>query len=234
MNFLITSHHTHRFRLVAMLLGGTVLFVVPSTAPAQGVPPLIYACYVPASGTVYRIKETDLKETCVSSRHVEFSWNQQGPQGPQGIQGIQGMQGIQGVPGPAGQTGATGATGPTGPTGATGPAGPAGASGLSDVHQASGGLGQAISVSEPAGSYLVIGYAKVGNGDGDTQNAACTINGNVAINESIIGGSSEIVPVIGTITLAAPGTIGMSCGGFRISVFFSRMFVIKVSAIING
>ncbi|HEV3485533.1 MAG TPA: hypothetical protein VG106_09000, partial [Vicinamibacterales bacterium] len=45
-------------------------------------PKLLYACYVPASGTTYRIKEADTKQECASERHVMFSWNEIGPQGP--------------------------------------------------------------------------------------------------------------------------------------------------------
>lgn len=40
-------------------------------APAQTV---LYACYVPNTGTVYRIKTTNTSETCKSNVHVEFSW----------------------------------------------------------------------------------------------------------------------------------------------------------------
>lgn len=35
---------------------------------------VIHACYVPASGTVYRIRTADMREACSSSTHVEFSW----------------------------------------------------------------------------------------------------------------------------------------------------------------
>ena len=62
----------------------------------------LYACYVPLTGTVYRIRETNLKQTCTTG-HVEFNWNAEGAQGPQGIQGVPGPQG---PPGPAGAGGA--------------------------------------------------------------------------------------------------------------------------------
>ncbi len=41
-------------------------------ADAQS-PAVYYACYVPLTGTVYRIKETNLKQACTTG-HVEFSW----------------------------------------------------------------------------------------------------------------------------------------------------------------
>ena len=34
---------------------------------------VFYACYIPTSGVVYRIKEADLKQTCSSADHVMFS-----------------------------------------------------------------------------------------------------------------------------------------------------------------
>ena len=41
---------------------------------AQSAPKVYYACYVPLTGTVYRIKESDVKQACTSTAHVEFSW----------------------------------------------------------------------------------------------------------------------------------------------------------------
>jgi hypothetical protein len=68
-------------------------------------PKVLWACYVPGSGTTYRVRETDLKQTCIKDTHVMFSWNETGPPGPQGPAGPQGPQGA---------TGATGAQGPAG------------------------------------------------------------------------------------------------------------------------
>ncbi len=230
----------------AAALAGTLLATVSTTALTQGTtvtttPVVLYACYVPISGTVYRIKETDVKQKCTSASHIEFSWNQQGPQGPQGIQGI---QGIQGVAGPTGQTGATGATGATGPAGPTGATGPAGASGVGDVHQnfSSGIDIPALSVSVGAGSYLVIASAMVVNSDDDEQNAICSIQNNIVASKYVAGGagsgdhgnSSAFVPINGTVTLAAPGLITIDCGGFNVRPWAFSMFVIKVGAIITG
>jgi hypothetical protein len=41
---------------------------------AQTTPRVYFACYVPLTGTVYRIKEPDVKPACTSASHVEFSW----------------------------------------------------------------------------------------------------------------------------------------------------------------
>jgi len=124
----------------ALWLAGAAAALWAAPAVAQ-TSTTIYACYVPATGTVYRIRSTGLGDSCKSNQHVEFSWNETGPQGPAGPTGPQGpagptgATGPQGPAGPAGATGATGPQGPAGPqgeagaTGATGPRGPAGPQG---------------------------------------------------------------------------------------------------------
>jgi hypothetical protein len=94
---------TNFFALFAMVCA---LVATSERAEAQTETKL-FACYVPLTGTVYRIRETNLKQTCTAG-HVEFNWNAEGAQGPQGTQGIQGIQGIQGVPGPQGPPGPSG------------------------------------------------------------------------------------------------------------------------------
>lgn len=62
------------------LLRAAVLALVALTAPAvlraqtMPTPKVFYACYVPSSGSVYRVKETGLKQECSKSTHVQFSW----------------------------------------------------------------------------------------------------------------------------------------------------------------
>jgi hypothetical protein len=51
--------------------------MAPTSAHAQTAPPapaVIHACYVPLTGTLYRIDETGLRQGCTSTSHVEFSW----------------------------------------------------------------------------------------------------------------------------------------------------------------
>jgi hypothetical protein len=57
------------------------LAAIASPARLEAQATVYYACYVPSSGTVYRIKEPDLPQQCGSSskkgvtvQHVEFSW----------------------------------------------------------------------------------------------------------------------------------------------------------------
>ena len=53
-----------------------------SAAKAQTpVNTVLTACYVPASGTVYRVGAQGLPGDCFSPTHVRFSWNSQGIQG---------------------------------------------------------------------------------------------------------------------------------------------------------
>lgn len=90
---------------------------------------VLYACYVPESGTVYRIKAPGLPDTCRSDDHVPFSWGAVGPQGPRGPAGKAGPEGPRGSAGPRGDAGLVGPVGPPGATGALGPAGPPGLAG---------------------------------------------------------------------------------------------------------
>jgi trimeric autotransporter adhesin len=62
-------------------VASALLFAVsaqPAAAQANELPPLIHACYVPNTGTIYRIKTEDTKENCNSNKHIEFSWSQEG------------------------------------------------------------------------------------------------------------------------------------------------------------
>ena len=101
----------------------TAAAFAPGAAHAQTVNEVITSCYVPASGSVYRIKTPGGPTTCQSPKHVEFTWNSQGIQGEKGDKGETGAQGPQGLKGDKGDTGATGPQGVQGETGATGAAG---------------------------------------------------------------------------------------------------------------
>lgn len=70
----------------AALLGA----LVPAPAAAQDV---IYACYVPTSGTIYRV--ADETAECKGSNHVAFHWNVEGPAGDDGADGQDGVSGFE-------------------------------------------------------------------------------------------------------------------------------------------
>lgn len=72
-----------------------------ATAPAQ--PDTIWACYVPTSGTMYRIKVADTKDDCVGNA-IAFSWNAKGIKGDKGDKGDTGPQGPPGTGGSGGFT----------------------------------------------------------------------------------------------------------------------------------
>ncbi|HEU0079738.1 MAG TPA: hypothetical protein VFQ76_18915, partial [Longimicrobiaceae bacterium] len=90
------------------LVAGLIAISAGSAAAQTSPSPTFYACYVPSSGTVYRIKEPGLRDSCSASTHVAFSWSESGT-------GTQGPPGPQGPVGPAGPQGPAGATGPQGP-----------------------------------------------------------------------------------------------------------------------
>lgn len=129
-----------------LALGAVALaaFSMPLSAQTTtSAPELMYACYVPLTGTVYRIKANGTPSECtkpksVSDRHqdhIQFVFNATGPMGPAGPQGPQGEVGPMGPKGDVGPAGAKGDIGPAGPqglkgeTGATGAQGPQGIGG---------------------------------------------------------------------------------------------------------
>lgn len=144
------------WRFAILLCAGLVaLLCAPAIARAQGTT-VITMCYVPASGTVYRIGVPNTPADCVNPLHVKFSFNQEGPEGPAGPPGApgatgpQGPAGPQGLPGPTGATGLTGAIGPQGPAGAAGPQGPKGDNGAVGPQGPAGPAG-AVGPAGPAG-----------------------------------------------------------------------------------
>lgn len=80
---------------------------LPNEGGAQAASQTLYACYVPSSGTVYRVKTPNAPTACVDASHVEFSWNGEGPPGAAGPAGPTGQTGAQGPAGPAGSIGMT-------------------------------------------------------------------------------------------------------------------------------
>lgn len=92
-------------RILLPALAAVLLLAASRTeAHAQDPTEPMYACYVPNSGTVYRIKAPGLPDEC-KAKHIEFSFfakgdtGDTGPQGEQGEQGPQGEQGEKGEPG---------------------------------------------------------------------------------------------------------------------------------------
>jgi hypothetical protein len=202
-------------------------------------PNLIYACYVPTSGTVYRIKTTDTREQCVSPNHVMFFFNQTGPEGPQG------PEGPAGPAGPAGPQGPAGPTGPQGPAGPTGPQGPAGegATGYfktltSDVSTPGPAV---LSLDLPAGGYLFIARVRLWNKSFTDQEAAlnCSIgvpgqlsHSETDMNRVLEDGQTSFV-VTGAVTAGSPFTAFLNCAGDAAGVLHGTNFLaIKLASLV--
>jgi len=82
--------------LIVTPLASAALAAQVSAPPA--VVPTLEACYVPISGTIYRL-DTPVSpapgapKNCLSPAHAKFLWNQQGLAGPQGLKGDKGDPG---------------------------------------------------------------------------------------------------------------------------------------------
>jgi hypothetical protein len=146
------------------LLAVIIAAALPSAVRAQqaAADDTIRACYVPASGTIYRTGVAGGPTAC-HGNHIEMKWNVAGPAGAPGEAGPAGPKGDAGPAGPQGPAGPTGATGPAGPAGPQGPQGPAGSGGLlpklivrDSVDIAPGRFGRAIATC-PTGSTIMAG-----------------------------------------------------------------------------
>jgi hypothetical protein len=57
-----------------LAISGAHSLLAQTTDPGTLAPGVIHACYVPLTGTLYRIKETNLRQACSSSTNIEFAW----------------------------------------------------------------------------------------------------------------------------------------------------------------
>ncbi|HSJ23592.1 MAG TPA: hypothetical protein VK929_02835 [Longimicrobiales bacterium] len=204
---------------------------------AQDPPTILYACYVPQSGTVYRIREADLREECTAPVHIMFSWNQQGPQGPQGEPGPAGPQG------PAGPAGATGPAGPEGPAGPAGTStayfreidfGPGGPSVSGPTFNASGS--NFVSLQLPAGHYLIYAGAQGQHTSSEPRAfVTCAIVETGRSTTIVIGARDEEgshadqVTVISPATFPNPSSATLRCSSTANRVWaYGRAYIIAV------
>ena len=70
----LCSSITSRRRLAAAALVLAALTLSARPAEAQANETTFYACYVPGSGTIYRIKSANSPAACKKGTHVEFQW----------------------------------------------------------------------------------------------------------------------------------------------------------------
>jgi len=121
-----TTASTPRLFLAALAFAAALPIAAHAQAPTTA--DTIRACYVPASGTIYRIGVAGSPTACHGG-HIEMTWNVAGPAGAPGAPGEKGEKGDKGDKGDTGPAGAQGPAGPQGPVGATGPQGPQGIQG---------------------------------------------------------------------------------------------------------
>jgi len=148
-----------------------------------------------------------------------------GPQGPAGPTGATGSIGPQGPAGATGAAGPAGPPGPQGPTGPTGSTGPAGANGISHAYMArstvasmltSSGV-NVISVTVPAGTYVIWGKTWLQNLDTFPGPASCTLSSGSDVTRvslvgtGSVGGDKMAVSVQDSATFAQITTINLSC-----------------------
>jgi trimeric autotransporter adhesin len=57
-----------------LVAAGLLLLWTPQGMGAQSTPKVFFACYVPGSGAVYRIREPGLRTQCWAQSHMQFSW----------------------------------------------------------------------------------------------------------------------------------------------------------------
>ena len=165
-----------------------------------------------------------------------------------GAVGPKGDKGDVGPQGPAGPVGPAGSPGPVGPQGPQGQQGPPGASGTSHVFQSSTGVnGQFVgdlsgpgldilSLSVPAGNYVVLGNVVLVNIDPDQQRAVCKFNtGPASTASAVLGGLQDTLEATLSLqdvtSLPSPGNITLHCQGFKVSFMNAVITAIKVDAI---
>jgi len=142
-----------------------------------------------------------------------------------GAAGPAGLPGAPGAPGADGPQGPAGPAGPTGPTGPTGPAGPPGANGTSHAFMArstvssmltSSGI-DVISVTVPAGTYVIWGKTWLQNLDTLPGPASCTLSSGPDVTRvsllgtGSVGGDKMAVSVQDSATFTQTTTINLSC-----------------------
>lgn len=191
-------------------LGGAAWAAIPGP---EGV---IHGCYDRRSGQL-RVVDTAKHAKC-RRREAELNWSETGPPGRRGGGGPRGLRGLTGA------RGATGPTGASGPAGAQGPSNAYAASETSAVSLAAGGR-DVLSLSLPAGSYVVTASVDIANEDGvggETEKATCVVNAVPPATGEEASGTATVpfskgftgeqtVPLDGSWTLSAPETLELFC-----------------------
>jgi hypothetical protein len=242
-----SKHITRRAAVVtavgcsaALFGGGTLAWsaVAPSIPGPDGV---IHSCYNSTGNPVGSLRVIDPATGASCSKNEKsLNFNQTGPQGPQGIQGVQGVPGTSGVDG---TDGIDGADGQNGAPGSTGPAGPAGlshaySSSTSGSYFNNGVETVVLSVSPPAGAYVVNSKVIVNNQDGDSQSATCDLRVGSTLQDYFImelsandsQGFELAVPLQAVVQVPQGGNINVACRSYR-GVVYGQLTALAVAAV---
>lgn len=169
-----------------------------------------------------------------------------GAQGVAGATGLAGATGATGAQGVAGATGATGLAGEQGPQGPVGPAGPAGESGQSDAFSTAiaGPVTAPVqtvvaSLSVPAGRYVVTAKAEVlfdGLLAAGWSGGCFLKSGDLTLDFTQVGinqnsGLVAPIPMMGTVSLAAPGSIELKCATSHAELRLIKLIAVRVGSL---
>lgn len=226
-------------RFLAILVGAILAASLTVSAVLAAIPDgggVIHGCYSgngakAKGGTTLNILDT-ASNVC-SNGQTAIAWNQTGPQGPQGPQGI------------------IGPDGPEGPEGAQGPAGPSDGYAVSDsgnpTNFATPNDAIPVSLTLPAGSYLIDAKVTIGNrGDDANGEFLCTLRhgltGNIVIDTSgarLFGGapfapgSTATIPFSGSLEIEGSDTVNLLCATTSSDAFvqWAQITAIKVATL---
>ena len=197
---------------VTLAVALALAHVGTTTSQAQAVrADTIAACYVPASGTMYRIAAPNAPATRAASSHQAFTI-------VSGRDGAQGPVGPAGGVGPAGAAGPPGAIGPTGPQGSHGSPGPQGPQGVAGVSGPSGLEVMLNSTTAPASGGLTT-FARCPSGKIAIAGGHGRVPPLVQIRESRPGSSSGQLPGPFDQGLWTIGIRNDSGSGFTLDVY---------------
>jgi hypothetical protein len=196
--------------IAAAIAAASLAAVGVAYAGIPGIGGVIHGCYVPASGTLRVIDNT---QASCKPQETALDWNQTGPPGPKGDQGAPGPKGDPGIPGPKGDPGPPGASGITHAysTGAN-----EGWTGTGPTCQPGHSFPTTIDyLNVPAGTYVVWATGDTNKSD-DNDNwgdFSLVANGQLISEATIPAAQTDGVPYAlqGTVTLPSGGTIVVGC-----------------------
>lgn len=218
---------------IAMAAAGTIAY---ATIPNANV---INGCYIKSSGAL-RVIDPSLSKC--NPAETAISWNEVGPGGPVGATGPQGPQGATGATGPAGPQGATGAQGTAGPPGSTGAAGVSASYVTRSAYHAglqgdqNGGV-DVVSLSLPAGDYVINAKLYLINFDQDTQFSNCSLSTGdyweMDLSQEGDVGDTVTLALQDVVSFAATSAVTLHCFGYGVNAHDAVLTAIKVGAVIT-